>query len=534
MYIITLTSTIVAILMTALFLVALLINKDNSETTLWIKRALWTNLVSLLIVCCTYTVSAIGKVGFYDTQMSVYRIGYILRDVTVFAVAPVCMFLVKYICALLEHKPEIDKLSEKVISYILAIGCFIAVIISGYIILRLLGIDNTTIGTNIYNVEAISIIIELLLVGIVVYAARKELGTLRVIPFIFYILCQIGARLVVNVIDESIYYTFQTMLLLFLLIAMQNEKLEKSKDTLERESSLLNEVAGIYVSVCVVDIENDTYRQIGNINPEIFKTPADYKGKHTQFLMNAIMRKLCNPNYLDEALRFYDFDTMSSRMRGKKNISIEIIDFKGQWQRFNLIRVGDDLEADINEVIICSENIDADKRERERLERVSFVDELTGAYSRNAFILRFAELSKSKIDEDTWIMFADVNGLKTANDRYGHKAGDALIVKSANMLMDVVKDYGKVYRNGGDEFIVLLKASEDEFNKINEEIDRRCLNEISEYTGAVMFAKGYVGAREIEGATIEQLAQEADRRMYINKKQFYATHSALDARGDYN
>ena len=52
------------------------------------------------------------------------------------------------------------------------------------------------------------------------------------------------------------------------------------------------------------------------------------------------------------------------------------------------------------------------------------------------------------------IAYADINGLKWTNDNLGHKAGDELIIKFANLLKINFKDC-KTYHISGDEFIIM-------------------------------------------------------------------------------
>ena len=57
---------------------------------------------------------------------------------------------------------------------------------------------------------------------------------------------------------------------------------------------------------------------------------------------------------------------------------------------------------------------------------LSYVDELTGAYNRRYF-LETVDKEKIKNSKDLSLVMIDVNGLKQANDTYGHEAGDELI-----------------------------------------------------------------------------------------------------------
>jgi diguanylate cyclase (GGDEF)-like protein len=59
------------------------------------------------------------------------------------------------------------------------------------------------------------------------------------------------------------------------------------------------------------------------------------------------------------------------------------------------------------------------------------------------------------------VLFADVDGLKLINDKYGHRAGDRALVKVARVLVASVRKNDFVGRLGGDEFAVLLKHADE-------------------------------------------------------------------------
>jgi len=56
-----------------------------------------------------------------------------------------------------------------------------------------------------------------------------------------------------------------------------------------------------------------------------------------------------------------------------------------------------------------------------------------------------------------FLFFMDIDRFKTYNDLYGHQAGDALLIETANLLTNSIREnIDSVYRYGGDEFIMLL------------------------------------------------------------------------------
>ena len=84
-------------------------------------------------------------------------------------------------------------------------------------------------------------------------------------------------------------------------------------------------------------------------------------------------------------------------------------------------------------------------------------DPLTGVLNRRGVEERIAELTALARRQDTSlsVTFVDVDGLKVANDTYGHDFGDTVIVAVAHSLRALVRESDLVGRWGGDEFIVV-------------------------------------------------------------------------------
>jgi diguanylate cyclase (GGDEF)-like protein len=95
----------------------------------------------------------------------------------------------------------------------------------------------------------------------------------------------------------------------------------------------------------------------------------------------------------------------------------------------------------------------------ERLQRLAYLDGLTGLLNRTAFRERAVEVVDDAMAEgrDPAIVFIDLDRFKAINDVYGHEAGDNLLGEVAARLRALVGDRGYVARLGGDEFGILLK-----------------------------------------------------------------------------
>ena len=161
--------------------------------------------------------------------------------------------------------------------------------------------------------------------------------------------------------------------------------------------------------------------------------------------------------------------------------------------------------------------------ETQLLEKIAYVDVLTGLYTR-----RKCEDVFEKIDgrgyEFAMVQF-DLNNLKNTNDLYGHEAGDALILRFANILRSVFNEGETLGRMGGDEFIVMVTDAYDynmkaKLEALEASIERD--NEANKESGVkVSTSYGYCLSSEFNEATARDVYKEADRRMYKHKEEYY-------------
>ena len=124
------------------------------------------------------------------------------------------------------------------------------------------------------------------------------------------------------------------------------------------------------------------------------------------------------------------------------------------------------------------------------------------------------ELQKRKIAEQHEVIaYFDLNGLKKINDLQGHQAGDALIRRTAECLL---RAFGKkAYRIGGDEFIVIDRESGRE---AFEACVRDALRAMEESRISISCGTSW----RAEHGSIDEQINEADKKMYLAKRDFYA------------
>jgi diguanylate cyclase (GGDEF)-like protein len=118
------------------------------------------------------------------------------------------------------------------------------------------------------------------------------------------------------------------------------------------------------------------------------------------------------------------------------------------------------------------------------------------------------------------LIYFDVNGLKTINDRYGHSAGDALLVHVARILTENVRGSDVVARLGGDEFGVLLAQAEEDKANIKAAALAKALEDSSfAWQGQAIQVHAAFGVYSFEGGVdVKTALDAADRAMYERKR----------------
>ena len=164
--------------------------------------------------------------------------------------------------------------------------------------------------------------------------------------------------------------------------------------------------------------------------------------------------------------------------------------------------------------------ITGQKEYEAELKHVASTDQMTGLYNREwgrQLVQRILE-GKSAAAKRS-LIFIDLDGLKYINDTYGHDSGDAMIMKTIELIQARIRRGDTLCRWGGDEFVVIVSAGEARAVKIVEEI--KALMEAHNTTGGevfkLSFSYGVVGIRPDSGQTVDDIVKQADEKMYKNK-----------------
>ncbi len=184
----------------------------------------------------------------------------------------------------------------------------------------------------------------------------------------------------------------------------------------------------------------------------------------------------------------------------------------------------------INESLV-KEISDKEKAE-ESLEYIAYHDELTNLPNRNLLIDRINDTIETahRNNEKLGILFLDLDRFKAINDSLGHHIGDKLIQEVAKRLLHTLRKEDTISRNGGDEFVVVIKRMQnsDEAILIAQKLIENLTNifEIDSHKIHIGASIG-ISVYPNDGESAVELVRNADTAMFNAKKsggnrlQFY-------------
>lgn len=156
-----------------------------------------------------------------------------------------------------------------------------------------------------------------------------------------------------------------------------------------------------------------------------------------------------------------------------------------------------------------------------KYEHYASIDPLTGLYNRMKFLELYVTEYTMMVQRqnDLSLMVIDLDRFKEINDRYGHNAGDRVLVEIADLLRSLLRSSDILCRWGGDEFVALLPtASLSEAKKIAEKIRRQIAQK--RFAGIDIRLSASIGLSPIrEGDELQSVIERADKALYAAKEK---------------
>jgi diguanylate cyclase (GGDEF)-like protein len=162
--------------------------------------------------------------------------------------------------------------------------------------------------------------------------------------------------------------------------------------------------------------------------------------------------------------------------------------------------------------------IDNHEKLTEKIKRLSEEDYLTKLHNRRKIheILE-SEISRSKRYNSTFaIVLLDIDNFKNTNDKFGHNAGDQVLVQISSIIRKTIRESDIASRWGGEEFLVFCPHTNIDgafslAEKLRNSIEKNEFGEVGYKTSSF-------GVAQIEHAdTVQSLIQRADEALYSAK-----------------
>lgn len=155
------------------------------------------------------------------------------------------------------------------------------------------------------------------------------------------------------------------------------------------------------------------------------------------------------------------------------------------------------------------------KQMEDKMEYLSYHDQLTGLYNRRFFVEELSRLN-DEINLPLTVIMGDINGLKLVNDSFGHVIGDELIRRVVKIMIKGCRSNDIISRIGGDEFVILLpKTNIYEAEKIIKRIKDLALKEkLSSVEISISLG---CETKKKEEENIQDILKKAEDNMYKKK-----------------
>ncbi len=218
------------------------------------------------------------------------------------------------------------------------------------------------------------------------------------------------------------------------------------------------------------------------------------------------IEKVCEAISIDKESKISDFTENVQGIYRTNN--------DGKWIDINTMEIKDE-NGLLKGRILIIKDITEDKKKQEEIEYLSFYDQLTGLYNRRFFEEELRRLDTPR-NLPISIVIADLNGLKLANDAFGHIVGDKLLVKMAEILKKSCRSDDIIARMGGDEFVVILpKTNVNEVECVVNRISS-AVNDIKIHSVMLSVAIGWEIKRH-KDESMEEVFKKAEDIMYRGK-----------------
>jgi len=190
-----------------------------------------------------------------------------------------------------------------------------------------------------------------------------------------------------------------------------------------------------------------------------------------------------------------------------------ITSFKASQSEVNIINAS--LQHRINE---ATNDL---RKANSELQRVAHSDFLTSLANRRHFETELTNTINREHHIDLSLLLIDVDNFKTINDKFGHNAGDAVLIQLSELLNSSMRDDDFLARYGGDEIVMQLRCNAEVARQRAENIRKKVENyefKCEENIIRTTVSIGFLHCSEHDIVNINDLLKKVDLAMYDAKK----------------
>ena len=172
-------------------------------------------------------------------------------------------------------------------------------------------------------------------------------------------------------------------------------------------------------------------------------------------------------------------------------------------------------------VMLTAKDIDAPKREAEKMAMAARMDKMTMLLNRETTMSDIRKILTEEPEEKHALFMLDVDNFKALNDQLGHQTGDEFLISLAKEMQKCFRKIDVVGRVGGDEFFVLMRNITERAHIENKacellEISKRVCEKYEKISFSVSVG---ISMFPEHGKTLEELYGNADAALYQAKRE---------------
>lgn len=292
----------------------------------------------------------------------------------------------------------------------------------------------------------------------------------------------------------------------------QLKKISAVKETLEKSEERLR-LASIGSNDALWDWNYET--QNTHYSERWYEITGYSQDKHNTLLLTDMM----HPDDKDRYSR-----AVRNHINGKTERILEEVRIRtatGSWKWINVrgMALHDDT-GNLTHITGSITDIDDRKSREAEIEALAFFDPLTSLPNRTHAVRICQEMiQETPPDENSGIIFVNINNFTLINNMFGHTIGDKVLVNAANILSSMVNEHIQIARFGGDQFILFIASSSRDFIEKYAQLVIRLLARKMEINGRVHYLSVTAGVALYpdHARTPEELFQKADAALHRAK-----------------